>query len=207
MVLYYFNGNIIGRGSGRSATGAAAYRSGGILRSAAYRSGEELRDETGEIVHDYTRKSGVVYSEIMLPDGAPPEYVDREILWNAVEASEKRKDSQLAREIVVALQREFDLQERIEVLREYIAENFTEKGMIADLNIHDKGDDNPHAHIMLTTRHVSPDGFGLKNRDWNKKDMLLDWRESWTEVNNRKFEQKGLDERIDHRSYKAKLAP
>jgi hypothetical protein len=103
MVLYYFDGNIIGRGSGRSASGAAAYRAGGVLRSAAYRAGEELRDDTGEIVHDYTRKTGVKHSEIILPDNAPPEFADRQILWNTVDASEKRQDSQLAREITVAL--------------------------------------------------------------------------------------------------------
>ena len=202
MVLYYFDATIIGRGSGRSALGAAAYRMGGVLRSAAYRAGEELRDDTGEIVHDYTRKGGVLYSEIILPNNAPPEFADRQILWNAVDARENRKDSQLAREIVVALQREFDAQENMEVLREYMRENFVDKGMIADFSIHDKGDDNPHAHIMLTTRHVTPEGFGLKNTDWNKKELFAEWRKSWADVNNRMFERKGFDERIDHRSYK-----
>jgi len=201
-VIYFFTGNIIGRGSGRSALGSAAYRVGGVLRSAAYRAGEELRDDTGEIVHDYTRKGGVVYNEIILPEFAPPEFADRQTLWNAVDAREKRKDSQLAREIVVALQREFDAQENLEVLREYMKENFVDKGMIADLSIHDKGDGNPHAHIMLTMRHVSPDGFGLKNTDWNNKNLFVEWRKSWADTNNRMFEQKGLDERIDHRSYK-----
>jgi len=202
VVLYYFDATIIGRGSGRSALGAAAYRMGGVLRSAAYRAGEELRDDTGEIVHDYTRKGGVLYSEIILPNNAPPEFADRQILWNAVDARENRKDAQLAREIVVALQREFDAQENMEVLREYMRENFVDKGMIADFSIHNKGDDNPHAHIMLTTRHVTPEGFGLKNTDWNKKELFAEWRKSWADVNNRMFERKGLDERIDHRSYK-----
>ena len=201
MVLYHLSVKIIGRGSGRSAAGAAAYRAGGILRSAAYRSGDELRDETGEIVHDYTRKTGVVHSEIMLPKDAPPEFADREILWNAVEAREKRHDAQLAREIEVALQIEFSLKEQIEVLREYIQENFVDKGMIADFNIHNN-EGNPHAHIMLTTRHVTPKGFGNKNREWNNKKYLEIWREKWADVNNRKFEEKGLAERIDHRSYK-----
>ena len=201
-VIYFFTGNIIGRGSGRSALGSAAYRVGGVLRSAAYRAGEELRDDTGEIVHDYTRKGGVVYNEIILPEFAPPEFADRQTLWNAVDTREKRKDSQLAREIVVALQREFDAQENLEVLREYMKENFVDKGMIADLSIHDKGDGNPHAHIMLTMRHVTPEGFGLKNTDWNNKNLFVEWRKSWADTNNRMFEQKGLDERIDHRSYK-----
>lgn len=123
---------------GRSAVGAAAYRSGGILRSAAYRAGEELCDETGEITHDYTRKGGVVHSEIILPENAPPEYADRQILWNAVEAREIRKDARLAREIEVALQTEFTLRENVELLREYITENFVDKGAVADFSIHDK---------------------------------------------------------------------
>jgi hypothetical protein len=170
--------------------------------SAAYRAGDELRD--GVIVHDYTRKGGVRHSEIMLPQNAPPEYKDRETLWNAVERVEKRKDAQLAREIVIAQQREFDLQEQIEILREYIKENFTEKGMCTDFSIHDKDDGPPHAHIMLTFRDVTPDGFGLKNTAWNDKDLFLEWRKSWADVNNRKFEEKGLAERIDHRSYKSR---
>jgi len=99
--IYYFDDNIIGRSSGRSAVGAAAYRAGEKLRShaagsAAYRSGDELREDGG-IVHDYTRKGGVRHSEIMLPPNAPPQYKDHETLWNAVEASEKRRDAQLAR--------------------------------------------------------------------------------------------------------------
>jgi hypothetical protein len=192
--IYYFDGGIISRNSGRSAVGAAAYRAAEKLRSypvgsaayisgeklrsraagsAAYRSGEELRDGDGVIVHDYTRKTGVVHSEIMLPKDAPPEYKDRETLWNAVERAERRKDAQLAREIIVAQQREFDLKEQIEVLREYIRENFVDNGMIADFSVHDKGDGNPHAHIMLTTRKVSPEGFGKKDTDWNENRLFF----------------------------------
>jgi hypothetical protein len=204
--IYYFDGGIIGRSSGRSAVGAAAYRAAEKLHSrapgsAAYRAGDELREGEGVIVHDYRRKGGVRHSEIMLPKDAPPEFKDRETLWNVVEASEKRKDAQLAREFVVGLQREFELQEQIAVLREYIKDNFVDKGMCADFNIHDKGDGNPHAHIMLTTRHVTPDGFGKKNTGWNDKTLFLGWRENWAEVNNRMFERKGLAERVDNRSY------
>ena len=203
--IYHLNVQIIGRDSGRSAVGSAAYRAGEKLRAvgaAAYRAGDELGDEGTEVVHDYTKKRGVAYKEIILPDGAPEKYRDRETLWNAVEASERRRDARLAREIEVGLQREFDMQENIELLREYIKENFVDKGMVVDFAVHDKKDGNPHAHIMLTTRHVSPDGFGGKNRAWDKDYELVSWRKNWAEVNNRKFEEKGLDERIDHRSYK-----
>jgi len=183
--------------------GAAAYRAGEKLKSvdaAAYRAGVEL--EGDEITHDYTRKQGVVHKEIILPDNAPKNYEDRETLWRAVEAKEKRRDARLAREIEVALQIEFDLEEQKALLCEYIKENFVDKGMIADFAVHNKGDGNPHAHIMLTTRHVSPDGFGGKNRDWDEDIELLKWRENWAKINNQKFEEKGLDLRIDHRSYK-----
>ena len=219
MVLYHLSVKIIGRGSGRSAIGAAAYRAAEKLRqkdleeakekeelrsleAAAYRSGKELRSENKEIIHDYTKKGGVVYGEIILPENAPREYANRETLWNAVEKSEKRKDARLAREIEAALQTEFILEEQKAILREYIKTNFVDKGMIADYNIHNN-EGNPHAHIMLTTRHVSPDGFGLKNRDWDKDTELIGWRESWAEINNRKLKEKGLDTRIDHRTLKA----
>jgi len=200
MGLYHLSVKIIGRGSGRSAVGAAAYRSGQALRSAAYRSGGEMHD--GEIVHDYTKKKGVVHSEIILPDGAPLEFADRQTLWNTVEANEMRRDARLAREIEVALQVEFELYEQITLLREFIKENFVDKGMISDFSIH-SNEGNPHAHIMLTTRTVSPDGFGKKNPDWDKRENLLIWREKWAEINNRFFEEKGLAERIDHRTLMA----
>ena len=237
--IYHLQVKIIGRGSGRSAVGAAAYRSGEKLQAvahSAYQSGNKLYAEGDSITHDYTRKGGVVYSEIVLPQkeillaaernlrpnaeiqnqpyNAPPEFADRETLWNTAEAKEKRCDARLAREVEVALQVEFTLQEQKEILREYIQENFVSKGMIADFSIHDKKRGksvnseehhaaNPHAHIMLTTRDVSSDGFGGKNRAWDKRENVLIWREKWAEINNRKFEQKGLSERIDHRTLEA----
>ncbi|MDR0461241.1 MAG: MobA/MobL family protein, partial [Nitrososphaerota archaeon] len=173
------------------------------MDAAAYRSGEALGGEGAEIIHDYTRKKGVVHKEILLPDNAPSEYKNRQTLWRAVEARERRHDARLAREIEVALQKEFDLQENIALLREYIKENFVDKGMIADFAVHYARSENPHAHIMLTTRHVTPDGFKGKNRDWDKDAELLRWRENWAEINNRKFAEKGLAERIDHRTLKA----
>ena len=205
MAIYHLSVKIIGRGSGRSAIGSAAYRAGEKLRlveKAAYRAGAELRDKDAQMTYDYTKKQGVVHKEIILPENAPPKYEDRETLWNAVENREKRKDARLAREIEIALPTELDLQEHIELLREYAKENFVEKGMIVDFVIHNN-EGNPHSHIMLTTRHVTPEGFGNKNRDWDKEENLLIWRENWAKINNRKFEEKGLVERIDHRTLKA----
>ena len=206
MGIYHLHLQNISRSSGRSATGAAAYRAGEKLRlveKAAYRAGEELRDQDTQITHDYTKKSGVVHKEIILPEDAPPEFEDRETLWNFVDASEKRKDARLAKEINVALPTEFDLDEQIEVLHKYIKENFTDKGVIVDLNVHNTGNGNPHAHLMFPTRHVTPEGFGKKNTDLDSKVNLLIWRESWAKINNHKFEEKGLDERIDHRTLEA----
>jgi len=209
VAIYHLSVQMISRGSGRSAVGASAYRAGEKLRSnavgaSAYRSGDELREGVdGEIVHDYTKRNGVMYKEIILPNGAPIEYKDRQTLWNAVEKREKRHDAQLAREINVALPTKFSLEEQKELLREYIKENFVDKGMIADFAIHHTRAENPHAHIMLTTRTVTPEGFGNKNREWNSRQILVEWRESWADKTNRMLERKGLEERIDHRTLKA----
>lgn len=219
MAIYHLHVGIVSRSTGRSAVAAAAYRSADKLHNeydgithdytnrssisaAAYRSGERLTNEQGKI-HDFSNKRGVVYSEIMLPNYAPNVYADRQILWNSVEKAEKRYDAQTARDIDVALPIEFDRQEQIEVIRGYIQSNFVSHGMIADFAIHDKQDGNPHAHILLTTREVSAEGFGKKNRDWNSKARLKSWRENWADVCNKKLQEKGLDDRIDHRTLKA----
>ena len=205
MAIYHLHVQIISRGSGRSSVAAAAYRAGEKLyqrtavEASAYRSGEELQENRG-IKHDYTRKTGIVHTEIILPENAPREYQDRATLWNAVEQSEKRKDAQIAREIDIALPIEFNLHEQKELLREYIKENFVDKGMCADFAIHDKGDGNPHAHIMLTTREVSEKGLGAKNRDWNKVECLESWRENWAATCNVRLSP---EKRIDHRTLKA----
>lgn len=191
MAIYHCSVSMISRSSGRSSVGAVAYRSG-----------EKLYNDYDGLTHDYSKKRGIEYSEIMLPENAPEEYLDRETLWNAVEKSEKRINSQTAREIEVALPNELDRKSQIEILREYIQENFTSRGMCADFSIHDKGDGNPHAHIMLTTREVCREGFTTKNRDWNNKIHIENWRKNWAQSCNRQFEKFNIEERIDHRSFK-----
>ena len=221
MAIYHLHVGIVSRGSGRSSVAAAAYRAAEKLRSgydgtthdyapkssavnaAAYRSGESLRDGQHGKLHDYRRKHGVVHTEIMLPETAPREYQDRATLWNAVEKSEKRKDAQTARDIDMALPVELDRQEQIALVREYVKENFVDKGMCADFAIHDKADGNPHAHVMLTTRDVTEKGFGKKNRDWNGKGNLKAWREGWAASCNERLQAKGRSERIDHRTLEA----
>ena len=143
MSIYHCSIKIISRSGGRSA-----------VASAAYRSGERLyNDETG-ITHDFTRKGGVVMNEILLPENAPDRYADRETLWNEVQKIEKRSDAQFAREIEVALPVEMKRSDQITCVRAYIQHNFVSKGMIADWALHDKGNGNPHAHIMLTMRGI-----------------------------------------------------
>lgn len=134
------------------------------IASAAYISGGKLYDEKNSRTIDYGRKGGIVFSDIMLPENAPAEYQDRQTLWNAVHDIESKSNSQLAREIIVALPREFTEEERIKTLREYCRENFVQKGMVADMAIHDEGDGNPHAHILLTTRSFKQDGTWASKR-------------------------------------------
>lgn len=159
MAIYHCSMKIIGRSSGKSAVASSAYRSGTKL----------FDEETGQ-VHDYTRKSGVIHHEISLCKNAPKKYENREILWNAVHQAEKASNAQLAREIEVALPIEFDDTLQKEAIREYV-QIFVEEGMCADWAIHNKGDGNPHAHILLTTRPIKENGeWGVKE----KKGYALD---------------------------------
>lgn len=154
MAIYHCSVQNIGRSAGRSAVAASAYRSA-----------SNMRDEEKGLTCDYSRKSGVVYTEVMLCQNAPQEYADREKLWNAVQKIEKQKDARLAREINVALPRELDRETQIKVVRNYVQENFVSVGMCADIALHDKGDGNPHAHIMLTTRPIDENGkWGAKEK-------------------------------------------
>jgi len=146
LAIYHLKIKIISRSDGRSA-----------IASAAYRSGEKLQnDETG-LTHDFTHRKDVITGEILLPQNAPKEYLDRKKLWLEVQKIESRSDARLAREIEIALPVEMSRNEQIECVRNYIDKNFVSKGMIADWNLHDKGDGNPHIHIMLTCRRLTDD--------------------------------------------------
>jgi Ti-type conjugative transfer relaxase TraA len=196
MAIYHFSAKVISRANGSSA-----------LAAAAYRSASRLHDQRLDRNHDFSNKAGVVHSEVMLPNGAPEEWFDRETLWNAVEAVEVRKDAQLAREIEFAIPRELDQVEGIRLAREFVAREFVARGMVADLNVHwDVGADGlakPHAHVMLSTREVGENGFGAKVRDWNRTELLERWREAWAEHVNQRLAELDIDVRIDHRSLDA----
>ena len=225
MALYHFQLTQIKRSAGQSAVAAAAYRAGENLYSERY--GEPS---------DYTRKGGVIFSQILLPANAPPEFADRQTLWNSLEAAEKNRNAQLAYSFDIALQNEFSLDENIDLARQFLLENFVSRGMIADFAVHapdkeDGGIPNPHFHVLCPIRPLNPDGTwgekqhrvyrlddaGNRIRDENGKDVFdavpttdwgspetLDlWRETWASLCNQKFEEKGLADRIDHRSYEA----
>lgn len=197
MASYRFEAQIIGRGTGRSATAAAAYRAAARIADA----------RTGD-VHDYTRRRGVEHAEILLPRDAPEWMADRAALWNAVEAVEKRKDAQLVRELLLNLPHELDHAQRRELVREYLRGELVSRGMVADFSIHLPGRDgdnrNHHAHVMLTMRALTGDGFGPKAREWNQTDQLEGWRESWAAYQNRALERAGHSARVDHRSLEAR---
>ena len=176
-----------------------------IIAAAAYRSGERLYDNHYECFHDYTSKKGIVYREILLPPNAPPRFCNREVLWNAVELVEQRKDSRLAREAEFALPREFSFDEQVEVARKFVLENFVSLGMCADLCIHHQNVKNPHAHVLLTDRPVDKNGFvAKKDPSWNQKAVLLYWRESWARTLNEGYKRKGIQKRVTHESYKTR---
>ena len=152
MAIYHLEAKVISRGVGRSAVAAAAYMSCSRI----------FNDYDG-VQHDYTRKHGLVYEQVILPPQAPPEWQDRSVLWNAIEESEKTKDSRLAREFVVALPVELSKEQNISLISEYVKDNFVADGMCADFCIHDTDGHNPHAHIMLTVRPLD------KNGKWQSK--------------------------------------
>ena len=218
IAIYHCSIKIVSRGKGKSAVAAAAYRSG-----------EKLTNEWDGLTHDYTKKGGVVHSEILLPAHAPPAFSDRSTLWNSVELSEKSNNAQLAREVEIALPVELSREEQTRLVREYCSSQFVSKGMIADFNLHDTGGGNPHAHILLTMRPLDKRGAWLpkskkeyvldengekirlpsgryKTRkvdlvDWNNRENAEVWRRAWADLANDFLAQNNRPERIDHRSY------
>jgi Ti-type conjugative transfer relaxase TraA len=201
MAIFHLSVKVISRAAGRSAVAAAAYRSA-----------ERLHDERLDRAHDFTNKSGVVHSEVLLPENAPDEWRDRERLWNDVEAFEKRKDAQLSREVEFAIPREMNQAQGIELARDFVQREFVDHGMIADLNVHwDIGTDGlakPHAHVMLTMREIvvgddGEAGFGAKVREWNRTELVEQWRERWASHVNERLAELDIDARIDHRSLAA----
>ncbi len=197
MAIFHMSAQAITRSKGHSSVAAAAYRHG-----------EKLTDEhTGEI-HDYSKKNGVSDSVILIPEGADHKFLKPEYLWNTIEQSEKRKDAQLAREFNIALPVEMTDEQKKALAIDFCQEHFVKNGMIADIAFHKLDSDNPHFHVMLTTRKLTPDGsgFGQKVREWNSKEQLEGWRKGWADTANEHMQRAGIDARIDHRSLKDQKA-
>ncbi len=216
----HFNVSITQRSRGQSAVAGAAYQSG-----------DKLFSEYDQKYKDNSRKQGIVYTEIMLPSNAPPEFADRETLWNAAEEIEKQWNSQIARRLVLALPREVSADQYPQMVRDYCNEHFVSKGMCCDFAIHDPDPPgyNPHCHIMLTMRALDENGKWLsKSRkvydldengerirlpsgnwkchkestaDWNEQTYCEQWRQGWQDMQNRYLELTGSPEKVDLRSY------
>jgi hypothetical protein len=205
MAIYHLRATMISRSQGRSATAAAAYRVA-----------ERIEDRRTGLTFDYAARGGVDHTEILAPDHAPDWVRDRSELWNRVEEAETRKNSQVAREVRVALPAELTHAQRLELVREFVRSQFVDRGMVADIALHAPGrigdERNHHAHILLTTREVDAEGsvsdggsvpgggFTTKNRDWNKVEVLEGWREAWARDSNAALERAGLEDRVDHRT-------
>ena len=222
MAIYHFHIKVHSRRryngprASANAHALAAYRSGSvqtssILRSAAYRSGGVLKDTSTGQVHDFRRKRGVEWTGIMAPSHAPDWVYDRQKLWEAVEASETRINSRFAREAEVTLPRELTLEQNKALIRAFVQKEFVDRGVIADIAIHKvkaaDGLEQPHAHILLTTRDIGRNGFGKKRRDWNAVDLLRQWRAAWQDACNAALADAGSDSRIDHRTLEAQGKP
>ncbi|ECU9195784.1 hypothetical protein CH171_24950 [Salmonella enterica subsp. enterica serovar Weltevreden] len=197
MAIFHMSAQRISRSKGHSSVAAAAYRHG-----------KKMTDEhTGEI-HDYSKKKGVSDSVVLIPEGADKRFLKPEYLFNTIEKHEKRKDAQLALEVNISLPTEMTDEQKKALAIDFCNENFVKKGMIADIAFHKLDSDNPHFHVMLTTRKLTPDGsgFGQKVREWNSKDQLQEWRKSWADTANDHMQRAGIDARIDHRSLKDQKA-
>ena len=193
-----------------------AYRTGGRSPAAslAYRLGEVLSDPLTGQRFDYRAKGhidangfGVLHTEILAPAGASPWVFDSQSLLDRVVAAEKRSDAQYFRELEISLPRELSLEDQKTLVREFVEKQCVSRGMVAVVAIHNEraadGGANPHAHVMLTMRHLTPDGFGLKVRGaWDSRELLLTWRQAWAELANAMLKVRGFETRLDHRSFR-----
>lgn len=174
------------------------------VASAAYVCGRRLWSEVEQRHVDFGVREDVVFSEIILPDGAPDWAADRASLWNRVDLTARRKDARLAKTIVAAIARDIPVPQRIELLRAFAAP-FVALGCVADIAIHEDGTDhNPHIHILLTSRQLVADGFGDKLTALEQRQFVKQVRQRWANLTNQHLEKAGSALRVDHRSYKAR---
>ncbi len=198
MAIYHVHCDIIGRSGGRSATAASAYRAT-----------TKIEDRTTGETFDFSRKEKALYTEILTVKKAPKWAHVRSELWNQVEEKENRKNSQFCRSFDIALMKEFDLETNTKLIRLWIYKNYVSRGLVADLAIHaghknrdGETNNNEHAHVLVTTRKLTKNGWGEKDREANDKEFLQNVRKSWADIVNAEFKRRGMSERIDERTLK-----
>lgn len=174
------------------------------IAASAYRAATKLFDSRTGITHDFSNRHDVVYTTLLLPDGTEPTFENREFLWNQAELAEKRRDAQVCKDVVLALPKELDLVQQIALTKRFAQTHFVEKGLPADIAIHDHGDGNPHAHILIPTRRLEKNRFSkYKARDLNPtfaKGYIVEndyWGERWREMQNDFFVEKHIDASVD----------
>ncbi|ECE1267514.1 MobA/MobL family protein [Salmonella enterica] len=197
MAIYYFDVSNVSRNSGKKSASSVA--------AAAYQNRARYTDERTGTTYDYTKKGGLYYSGILAPENAPESLTASPLtLWNTVEATEKRKDARLAKDFKISLPIELSPEQNKALILDFAKQAFVSKGMIVDLAIHDI-DTQPHSHIKTTTRELTPEGFGGKVREWDKKETTLYWRELWAKVANEHLLKAGHDTTISHLTLKEQM--
>ncbi|GLY62790.1 hypothetical protein Pcaca05_36470 [Pectobacterium carotovorum subsp. carotovorum] len=190
MAIFHLEFKIVKRSEGMSS-----------CRKAAYHARCRITDDRTGNTYDFSHRSDLFHHQILAPVSAPAHIIESSTtLWNEVERVERQKDGQTARYFDVAIPCELNNEDKIKLVVEYCQKNFVDKGMIADIAFHDLDGQNPHAHVMLTLKPITADGFGKKERSWNDKKNVILWRESWATFSNRYLAAAGSNERIDHRS-------
>ncbi|EMK5808452.1 MobA/MobL family protein [Salmonella enterica] len=196
MAIFHLEFKILKRSEGMSS-----------CRKAAYHARCRITDDRTGNTYDFSHRTDLFHHQILAPVSAPAHIIERSTaLWNEVERVERQKDGQTARYFDVAIPCELSNEDKIKLVAEYCQKNFVDKGMITDIAFHDLDSNNPHAHVMLTLKPITADGFGKKDRSWNDKKNVIKWRESWSVIANRYLAAAGSNERIDHRSIDAQHA-
>lgn len=206
MAIFHLSTKVIARSAGQSAVAAAAYRAGVKLVQKVI---DAVTGVVRDKVHNYENKDGVSHKEIVVPEGCNKAawLKDRQALWQKVEELENRKDAQLARQIVIALPKELSEEENVELAVNFAKEVLAKDGMVVDVAVHYDNPDNPHAHLLMTMRHlqIGEDGeivFGAKNRDWNSKQKIVEWRRAWEHMINRELKIRGIEIEVSSASFK-----
>lgn len=195
MANFHLEAGIISRGKGRS-----------VVQLISYISGTKLYDSYYDRTY-YNCRKDVIYWQIFLPNNAPPEFNYLQNLCNEIDSVEERYDAQTARQFIGSLPNELPFTEQKLIVKEYIEDNFVEHDLCAIAAIHEGRNEtepeknNPHVHILVSTRTVGPDGFSKrKDREHNKRKYIGIWREQWAQVQNRAYERNGYDIRVSHES-------